>query len=63
MNFHLIGMAITTGLFWGAVVGGIRRWAGKGVPNANERSFRWFAITAIIMALGFYAVHMSDISP
>jgi hypothetical protein len=57
MNSHVISMAITAGLFWGAVVGGIHRWAGRKAPNANERSFKWGAATALIMAIGYYLVH------
>lgn len=57
MKPETVAMAITTGLFWGAIVGGIHRWAGRKAPDANARTFKWFAGTAIVMALGYYAVH------
>jgi hypothetical protein len=60
MRFDIVGSAIAAGLFWGAIVAGIHRWAGKGLPDANARSFKWFAGTAFVMALGFYALHMND---
>jgi hypothetical protein len=60
MRFEVLGTAIAAGLFWGAVVAGIHRWAGRRAPDANARSFNWFAGTAVIAAISYYALHASD---
>lgn len=41
MKFDVLAMAIATGLFWGGIVGGIDRWAGrKASGSQNEKAAR-----------------------
>lgn len=46
LTLRQIGQAIFTGA-----------WAGRKAPDANKRSFKLFVGTAIVMALGYYAMH------
>jgi hypothetical protein len=59
MKYDVLAEAIFAGLFWGAIVGAICRWAGRKLPPDmnNRRSFKWFAWTAIIVAVTFYWMH------
>lgn len=56
---HLSGIfaSIGAGLFWGTIVAGIYKWFGRKSPNGNMGAFKIFAVTALIMAMGFYALH------
>jgi hypothetical protein len=60
VQWGLIATSIFAGLFWGAIVGGIYRWAGRGIPNVKEKSFGWVAGTAIFIAIGFYGYRSGD---
>ena len=56
-DFLLVESSIEAGMLWGAAVGGLYRWVSRGLPDANAKSLKWAAWTALVIAVGFFFVH------
>lgn len=57
MDYDILTKAISAGMLWGTIVTAIDRFAGRKAPKSPERSAKVFFITAIIIAMGGYAMH------